>query len=87
MTDERLVAGLRCGEVLSRLSEYVDGELAAQEKARVDSHLRGCDVCERFGGAFAATVAALRRQLAEAERVDEGVEERLRRRLADERTR
>lgn len=87
MAEERLVGGLLCGEVLARLSEYVDGELAPDQKERVDAHLRGCDVCERFGGEFAAKVAALRRQLREAAPVDDAVAERLRRRLDDERSR
>lgn len=87
MAEERLVGGLRCSEVLARLSEYLDGELVAFERERVDAHLRGCDVCERFGGEFGATVAALRRELAEPVSLDAGVATRLRARLASERRR
>ena len=63
MAEERLVAGLRCGDVLARLSEYLDGDLAASEAARVEEHLRACDWCERFGGDFATAVQALRNAL------------------------
>ena len=64
MTVEREVAGIRCGEVLARLSDYLDDELPMSERRRVEAHLRGCDVCERFGGEMAELVALLRRHLA-----------------------
>ena len=81
MAVEREVAGLRCGEVLADLSEYLDGELPAERRAQLDAHLRGCDVCERFGGTFSSAIQALRR----GERPDpaeaSAVFERLRQRL------
>ncbi|HMV65454.1 MAG TPA: zf-HC2 domain-containing protein [Myxococcota bacterium] len=64
MDGERLVGGLRCLEVLDRLAEYVDGDLAPAERARVEAHLVGCDACARFGGAYADLVAVLRQRLA-----------------------
>lgn len=81
---ERRVAGLWCSEVLTRLSEYVDGELSEDEVDAVHAHLRGCDWCERFGGEFSRLVGELRRRLAEAEPVGEDVRSRLRLRLAEE---
>lgn len=87
MAEERVVGGLRCGEVLSLLSDYVDGEASVADSERIESHLRGCDVCERFGGEFSDTVAALRRRLADPGSIDEGVAARLRRRLDSERGR
>ena len=78
---DREVAGIRCREVLERLSDYLDGELAAHDVARIEAHLRGCDNCERFGGRFGAVVKALRGQLAEPEPVEVGVADRLARRL------
>ena len=39
---EKVVAGISCGEVLDRLSAYIDGELSADERARMEAHLRGC---------------------------------------------
>ncbi|TNF30271.1 MAG: anti-sigma factor [Deltaproteobacteria bacterium] len=75
---------MRCGEVLERLSDYVDGELDAAERARVDAHLAGCDWCERFGGAFATTVGRLRGALT-SHPIDGAVQERLRAALDDAR--
>lgn len=78
--EERLVGGLRCGEVLALLPDLLAGELGAEPRAQVDAHLRGCDACTRFGGRYAALVADLVR-LARAEPAPSGVDERLRQRL------
>jgi anti-sigma factor RsiW len=82
--DEKVVAGLSCSEVLARLSGYVDDELAAEERARVEAHLRGCDGCARFGGEFRATVRALREHLSGSAEVPREVKERLRRALDED---
>ncbi len=63
MASEKSVGGLKCFEVLARLSDYVDGELAPADKQQVDAHLAGCDACTRFGGEFGAVVKGLRRAL------------------------
>lgn len=84
MESERLVAGLRCGEVLAELSEYIDGQLPQGRRVQIESHLRGCANCERFGGQFGAAVAALRRTLREAATLDYGISDRLRDRLRRE---
>jgi mycothiol system anti-sigma-R factor len=76
--NEKVIAGLSCSDVLARLSDYLDGELAAEERARVDAHLRACDGCARFGGAFGATVRALRAHLAGPTELPEALRERLR---------
>lgn len=60
MAVERDVAGLRCGEVLAEMSDFLDGDLGTARRAQIEAHLRGCDVCERFGGAFSAAIQALR---------------------------
>ena len=80
MEGERLVAGLRCSEVLARLTDFVDGELSAAELEQVKAHVAGCDVCERFGGRFAAVVRALRET--STPDVDPAVAERLDRALS-----
>jgi len=77
MAQDRLVGTLRCSEVLARLSEYVDGELALEEGAEIEAHLRGCTVCERFGGRFAHTVRSARMSLGAAPAVDDEFVSRL----------
>jgi anti-sigma factor RsiW len=63
---EREVAGLRCGQVLAGLTEYVAGGLDAETRRKVEAHVHGCDRCERFGGAFGEAVKAIRRTANEA---------------------
>ncbi|HET8538644.1 MAG TPA: anti-sigma factor [Anaeromyxobacter sp.] len=75
---EKVVAGLSCGEVLDRLSDYLDRELPQDGRDRLEAHLRGCEQCARFGGDFAATVRALKEHLG-AERLPSGFQDRLRR--------
>jgi len=79
------IAGLSCGQVLERLSDYLDGDLVADERDRVEAHLRGCDRCARFGGEFRTVVGALRSHLARTGQVPAGFRERLRRALESER--
>lgn len=59
---ERDVGGIRCSEVLALLSEYVDGELDESAVQKIESHLRGCPNCERFGQDFGSMVVALRKE-------------------------
>jgi anti-sigma factor RsiW len=75
--DEKVVAGISCGQVLARLSDYLDGELEAPARAQVEAHLAGCDGCARFGGELRSTVRALREHLG----APGGLPEALRRRL------
>ncbi len=84
MNGERVVGGLSCRDVLNDLSDYLDGQLPAVRREQVDTHLRGCPVCEQFGGEFGAAIAALRRSLAQPEPPEEGVVLRLRARLRAE---
>ncbi len=81
---DREVAGIRCTQVLELLSDYVDGQLDAVQLDRIRSHLRGCDWCEKFGGEFAAAVAALRTGASTAPDAAAPADPALRRRL-DER--
>lgn len=81
MAHDRVVAGLRCAEVLADLSEYVDRRLPQNRTEQIEAHLRGCDWCERFGGEFAGAIAALRTDLANAEPVPDPIRARLRQRL------
>lgn len=81
MKGERTVAGVRCGEVLDLLPDYLEGTLPAEVREVAEAHLRGCDRCERFGGRYAGAVAALRRELAAPEPLPASMSERLRHRL------
>jgi anti-sigma factor RsiW len=78
---EKIVAGLSCGQVLDRLSDYLDGDLAAPEAARLEEHLRGCDGCARFGGEFRGVVESLRRHLFRSHGLPPGFRARLRKAL------
>jgi len=76
MKGEREVAGVRCGFVLERLTEYLDGELGAAERMAIEGHVLGCEQCARFGGVFSASVHALRRRLV-GPKSDAGIRARL----------
>lgn len=60
MIEDREIAGIRCMEVLAKLSAYLDGELADPEVEQLRAHVGGCDACARFGGRFGQAVTALR---------------------------
>jgi anti-sigma factor RsiW len=81
---ERVVAGLRCSEVLADLSDYFDGALPPGRRAQLESHVRGCAHCEHFHGRFARDVQLLRRRLAAPDALDSSVAARLRDRLRRE---
>ena len=83
MASEREVGGIRCGAVLALLGDYVDGDLAASDAARVERHLEGCTVCERFGGRFAHVVGHVRASLSAPPAVDEATMNRVLAQLAD----
>ena len=83
MASEREVGGIRCGAVLALLGDYVDGELAARDVERVERHLQGCTVCERFGGRFAGVVGQVRASLAAPPAVDERTLNEVLARLSD----
>jgi anti-sigma factor RsiW len=74
----KIVGGLSCEEVLERLSDYLDGDLAAPAKAAVEDHVKGCDGCARFGGEFKVTVRALRDHLLRSPAPPPGLVARLR---------
>jgi anti-sigma factor RsiW len=61
---ETVVAGIRCRDVLTDLSAFLDGELDAPRLAQLKAHLDGCDRCSRFGGAVSHVLTRLREGLA-----------------------
>jgi len=82
--DERLVAGMRCSEVLAALSDFLDGDLPSARREQILAHLRGCDWCEHFGGRMSDLIASLRRELSEPAPLDASIARRLRDRLSRE---
>lgn len=80
--DEREVAGLTCGQVLAGLSDYLDGDLPPARRQGIEAHVAGCRQCERFGAGFAALLAAMRRQLAVPEALDDALVARVRAAIA-----
>ena len=84
MKGERNVGGLTCGQVLERLSEYLDGDVNGALRLQIEEHLRGCEGCARFGGEFAATVRALRAHLLADVHIPARVQEQLHDALARE---
>lgn len=83
---ETVVARLSCREVLHRLNDFLDGELAPGEVGRVTAHLAGCHTCEQFGGRVGELIASLRATADVAtDEMPAGASARLRARLATER--
>lgn len=80
----RIVAGIRCIEVLELLSDYLDGDVSLEDRGRIEAHLRRCDQCERFGGRMASVVKSLRKTLKDPDPLDGDVARRLRDRLERE---
>ena len=56
---ERTDGGISCSEVLAHLSDFVDGTLEADVRAKVQVHLQSCSNCAEFGGSFHSMVRAL----------------------------
>ncbi len=83
--NEITIAGLSCGQVLERLSDYLDGDLSPADRDQLETHLRGCDRCARFGGELRSVVDALRSHLARSGQLPGGFRERLRRAMEAER--
>lgn len=84
MRDEGLntmVAGVRCRDVLTELSDFLDGALSAHRVAVLQAHLAGCDRCARFGADVSAVLTALRAGASEAPALSALSSERLHARL------
>lgn len=75
--------GLRCSEVLERLSEFLDGGLPIVERRAIEAHVASCPDCTRFGGVFAVSLARLRDELHSSARSSEELGSAAAARLAD----
>lgn len=70
MAHDRELAGIRCSEILERLSDVLEGSLEPDVARRVQAHLEGCAWCAQFGAEFSAVVGALQSELAGPAEVD-----------------
>ena len=52
---------LACRELVSLVTDYLDGVLPASWKTEIDNHLDGCDGCTRYLQQLRATIDALER--------------------------
>lgn len=50
---------LDCHELVELVTDYLDGTLDLDTRARFDEHLLGCDGCANYLQQFRATVATL----------------------------
>lgn len=66
----RFEGGLWCHEVLEHLDAYVAGTLSDELRASAEDHLRVCDHCAQFGGAYAELVRTLHATLSSAPPLD-----------------
>ena len=51
----------RCLALLSRLSQYIDFELAPRQRRAIDDHCRDCARCQRMIAGLQRTVSLCRR--------------------------
>jgi anti-sigma factor RsiW len=49
-------ASISCREVVELLNDYLEGELSASRRARVEEHLAGCDGCSMILDEFRETI-------------------------------
>ena len=66
----------QCKQLLSGLSEYIDGELQAELCAQLEEHLNNCDNCRIVVNTLRKTIEIYEQTLPLAE-LPEGVRERL----------
>ena len=50
---------ITCRELVELVTDYLDGALPEQERARFEAHLDRCDGCSRHLGQMRATIATL----------------------------
>lgn len=50
--------GLVCREVVELVTAYLEGALAAEERARFEAHIGACPHCARYLEQFRQTIAA-----------------------------
>jgi len=58
---------IACQEFVALLGEYIDGDLSAQRRSRMDAHRAGCAQCAAYHRSYAATVKLVNAAGAEPE--------------------
>ena len=53
--------GLTCIELVELVTDYLEGNLDAYERARVERHLAGCDACTAYIDQMRVTIAVVGR--------------------------
>ena len=53
--------GLTCIELVELVTDYLEGNLDADERARVERHLAGCDACTAYIDQMRVTIAVVGR--------------------------
>ena len=53
------VDDLACKDFIELVTEYLEGTMSAQERARVDLHLAGCPFCTTYLEQMRQTIATL----------------------------
>jgi anti-sigma factor RsiW len=68
---------LTCQELIEFLADYVDDELAAEERARFDAHLAVCPHCVDYLHGYRETIRLGRAAFADASEVPDEVPDEL----------
>ncbi len=53
----RRAQDIACREVVELISDYLEGALPRRERARLESHLAGCEHCSEYLHQMQATIA------------------------------
>lgn len=56
MRRRRLTGDLSCRELVEVLTDYLEGSLPREERARVEGHLRSCDGCDAYVAQMRTTI-------------------------------
>ena len=54
--DRRTATDLTCQELVELVTDYLEGDLGSQERARFEAHLEECDGCRAYVDQMRATV-------------------------------
>ena len=57
---------MACRELVELITEYLEGTLGPQDRARFDAHIAGCDACTAYLDQMRQTLRALGRIPAES---------------------